>query len=414
MPFFEAVRLALYQIRVQKLKSFFTLLGVMIGVMFLITVVSIVEGMSRYVETDFAARILGGVNTFTISRRPQSFFGPPNEAQRRLYARRPRIFARDIPSMRAALPAGSASSVYGSTFAYAASTFNRPRQVQATAGEPDIFRIKRYNITAGRIFNGREQQDGARVAVIGTEIAEHFFPDLNPLGRTLRVGDDSYEIIGLIEKQGSVFGFSLDRLVIAPSTSPMMRVTNPAGDIGNFIVEARDAASMTDAMERVREVMRGQRHLGPSVPDNFAIEAASTGASFFDSIKEKLVLFGTALPAIGLVVGAMVIMNIMLVAVAERTREIGVRKALGARRQDILAQFLIEAATLSVVGAAIGIALGIALAKVIAAVTPLPASVAPWSIAMALTLGAGVGIVAGYYPASRASRLDPIAALRAE
>jgi putative ABC transport system permease protein len=414
MPIFEAIRLALYQIRVQKLKSFFTLLGVMIGVMFLITVVSIVEGMSRYVETDFAARILGGLNTFTVSRRPASFFGPPNEAQRRLYARRPRIYARDIPAMRDALPAGTNSSVYGTTFAYANSTWNRPRQVQASAGEPDIFQIKRWKITDGRTFNGREQQDGARVAVIGTEVAEYFFPNLNPIGRTLRVGDDSYEVIGLIEKQGSVFGFSLDRLVVAPSTSPMMRVTNPAGDVGSFTVEARDAASMADAMERVREVMRGQRHLGPSVPDNFSIETAATGASFFDSIKEKLVLFGTALPAIGLVVGAMVIMNIMLVAVAERTREIGVRKALGARRRDIMAQFLIEAATLSVVGAAIGIALGILLAKAIAAVTPLPASVAPWSIAMALSLGAGVGIAAGYYPASRASRLDPITALRAD
>ena len=252
------------------------------------------------------------------------------------------------------------------------------------------------------------------MVVIGTEVAEHFFPNLNPLGRMLRVGNDSYEIIGMIEKQGSVFGFSLDRLVIAPFTSPIMRVTNPAGDIGSFMVEARDAASMTDGMERIREVMRAQRKLGPVVPDNFSIESSATGASFFDSIKQKLVLFGTALPAIGLVVGAMVIMNIMLVAVAERTREIGVRKALGARRQDIMAQFLIEAATLSVVGAAVGIVLGILLAKLIAAVTPLPASVAPWSVAMALALGAGVGIAAGYYPASRASRLDPITALRAE
>ncbi|MBI3791612.1 MAG: ABC transporter permease, partial [Gemmatimonadetes bacterium] len=306
MPVLEAVWLALHQIRVQKLKSFFTLLGVMIGVMFLITVVSIVEGMSRYVETDFAARILGGVNTFTLSRRPAAFFGPPDEATRRLYARRPRIYARDILPLRAVLPPGSLSSVYGTSFAYANSAYSRPRQVQATAGEPDIFQIKRYNLTAGRVFNGREQQDGARVVVIGTEVAEFFFPSLNPIGRTLRVGNDSYEVIGLIEKQGSVFGFSLDRLAIAPSTSPMMRVTNPAGDVGSFMVEAPDAVSMTDAMEKVREAMRAQRKLGPAIPDNFSVESATSGASFFDSIKQKLVVFGTALPAIGLVVGAMV------------------------------------------------------------------------------------------------------------
>ena len=414
MPFLDAVRLALLQIRVQKLKSFFTLLGVMIGVMFLITVVSIVEGMSRYVETDFAARILGGANTFSLRRRPASFFGPPNEATRRLYARRPRLYARDLLAVRAVIPPGSVSSVDETTFAYANSAWNRPRQVQAVAAEPPYFGMKRYKLTDGRAFNEREVADGARVVVIGTEVAEHFFPNLNPLGRTLRVGDDSYEVIGLIEAQGSVFGFSLDRLAIAPYTSPMGRVTNPGGDIGGFMVEARDAASMADGMERVREVMRAQRKLGPTVPDNFSIETNAAGSAFFDSIKQKLVLFGTALPAIGLVVGAMVIMNIMLVAVAERTREIGVRKALGARRRDIRAQFLIEAATLSVVGAAVGIALGIALAKLIAALTPLPASVAPWSIVLALTVGAGVGIVAGFYPASRASRLDPIAALRAD
>jgi putative ABC transport system permease protein len=316
--------------------------------------------------------------------------------------------------MRGVLPAGTISTAYGTTFATAYSQWNRPRSVQATAGEPDVFAIKRYRITSGRAFNEREQLAGARVAVIGTEVAEHFFPNLNPIGRALRVGDDTYEVIGLIEKQGSVFGFSLDRLVIAPSTSPMMRVTNPAGDIGSFIVEARDEVMMADAMEKVREALRAQRHLGPAVPDNFSIETAAAGSAFFDSIKEKLVVFGTALPAIGLVVGAMVIMNIMLVAVAERTREIGVRKALGARRQDILAQFLIEAATLSLVGAALGITLGIGLAKLIALVTPLPASVAPWSVGMALVVGAGVGIVAGWYPASRASRLDPIAALRAD
>jgi putative ABC transport system permease protein len=148
--------------------------------------------------------------------------------------------------------------------------------------------------------------------------------------------------------------------------------------------------------------------------DNFALETSDAALSFFDALKGKLILFGTALPAIGLVVGAMVIMNIMLVAVAERTREIGVRKALGARRRDIIAQFLVEAATLSVIGAAIGAALGVAIAQLIAAVTPLPASVAPWSLVMALVVGAGVGIVAGIYPASRASRLDPIAALRQE
>src|SRR5690606_12824386 len=145
--------------------------------------------------------------------------------------------------------------------------------------------------------------------------------------------------------------------------------------------------------------------LGPGDDDDFALETSDSALDFFDQLRGRLMLFGTALPAIGLVVGALVIMNIMLVAVAERTREIGIRKALGAKRRDIISQFLIEAATLSVLGAAIGALLGISLAQLIALVTPLPASVAPWSLVAALVVGAGVGITAGIYPASRASRL---------
>lgn len=160
--------------------------------------------------------------------------------------------------------------------------------------------------------------------------------------------------------------------------------------------------------------MRASRRLAPAVPDNFALESSESALNFFAQLKGQMVAFGTALPAIGLIVGAIVIMNIMLVAVAERTREIGIRKALGAKRRDIMRQFLVESASLSVLGAALGIALGVGMAKTVAALSPLPARVAPWSIPMAVLLGAGVGIVAGLYPASRAARLDPIAALRQE
>jgi putative ABC transport system permease protein len=413
VPFFEAVRLALSQIRVQKLKSFFTLLGVVIGVMFLIAVVSIVEGMSRYVEEDFAAKIIGK-NTFSFRRRPDVNVGNVSDETWREYSRRPRIYETDVAVARGALPPGTVSAVENMTFAYANSQYGRPRQVQVIATEPDYFRIKSYNLTSGRLFSPQEAQLGTPVVIIGTEIASHFFRGLDPIGRELRMGGTPYSVIGLLEKQGNVFGFSLDRMVIGPYKSTLSRVTNPRGDIDALVVQAPTRELLDDAMESVREVMRGFRRLPPARPDNFALETSDAALSFFDELKGKLILFGTALPAIGLVVGAMVIMNIMLVAVAERTREIGIRKALGAKRRDILSQFLVESATLSVFGAAIGIGLGIALAKVVAAVSPLPASVAPWSIALALLVGAGVGIVAGMYPASRAARLDPIAALRQE
>jgi len=300
------------------------------------------------------------------------------------------------------------------TFANASVAGARPKSLQTVATDPDYFRIKKYDLSAGRAFTQQEADLGLPVAVIGAEVVESFFPDLDPIGREVRVGGIPYRVIGVIEKQGMVFGFSLDRLFIAPYKSPLSRVTNPRGDITGMVVQTATREEMDGAMEDAREALRGFRQLRPGQRDDFSLETQDQALSFFDGIKSKLIVFGTALPAVGLVVGAMVIMNIMLVAVAERTREIGIRKALGARRRDILLQFLIEAATLSLVGAALGIALGFSLAQVIAALTPLPAAVAPWAIGAALVLGAGVGIAAGLYPASRAALLDPIAALRQE
>ena len=412
MPLFEAVRLALQTIRVQKLKSFFTLIGVMIGVMFLIAVVSIVEGMSDYVENDFAAKIIG-VNTFDVRRWP-NFTPDESDDEWRQYLRRPRIYSPDYEIVRDALGGAYRFARVNETFMPALSAGIRPRDVQAIATDASYFDIKRFGITNGRAFTQQEVASGAKVLVIGSEVAEYYWPNLDPVGRQLRIGGQFYDVIGVIEPQGSVFGFSMDRLAIAPFTSPMARSIRPRGDIGRITVQAPDREVLESGMEEVREALRGFRRLGPGQKDDFALETSDAALSFFDELKGKLILFGTALPAIGLVVGALVIMNIMLVAVAERTREIGVRKALGAKRRDIIAQFLVEAATLSVIGAAIGAALGVGMAQLIAALTPLPASVAPWSLLFALVVGAGVGIAAGIYPASRASRLDPIAALRQE
>ncbi len=412
MPFFESVALALNTIRVQKLKSFFTLLGVMIGVMFLIAVVSIVQGMSNYVENDFAAKIIG-VNTFTFRRRPN--FNPnTTDDQWREFQRRPRIYVADALLVRSVLPTGNKAAIVNQSFLYASSKLSRPRQVQAIATEASYFDIKKLVVESGRAFSAQEVGAGAKVIVIGTDVADHLFNGLDPLGREVRIGGMPYTVIGVLEKQGSVFGFSLDRQAIVPWTTPVSRLIQPKGDLQSMIVQGSSREEMQDGIENAREAMRGSRHLAPGRPDNFALETEDSALAFFDGLKRQMIVFGTALPAIGLVVGAMVIMNIMLVAVAERTREIGIRKALGARRIDILSQFLIEASTLSVIGAGIGIALGLLAAKIVSWLTPLPAAVAPWSIAMALVLGAGVGIVAGVYPASRAARLDPIAALRQE
>ncbi len=412
MPFHEAVRLALQQIRVQKLKSFFTLLGVMIGVMFLIAVVSIVTGMSKYVEEDFAGRMLGA-NTFTVRRFPW-FGNNTTEEEWKEWQRRPRVYHRDVAMVRNSLPEGTHYAIESQETLWATSIYSRPRQIEAHAVEGDYFTIKKYDLSSGRIFTTQEAELGTPVIVIGDEVAGFFFPGLSPLGRELRIGGMPYTVIGVIEHQGSLFGQSLDKTGFAPFNSPLHRLTNPRGDIDGLMVQAPNDLMMRDAMETVREVIRANRGLRPAVPDNFVMETSESALQSFNQIKGIMTIAGTALPAIGLVVGGMVIMNIMLVAVAERTREIGIRKALGARRKDIMRQFLVEAATLSTLGAVLGIGLGILGADIISWNTPLPAAVAPWSIVVATLLGTVVGIVSGILPARKASRLDPIDALRQE
>ena len=413
MPLYEAVRLALGTLRVQKLKSFFTLLGVTISVMFLIAVVSIVEGMGRYVEQDFAAKFLG-VNVFNVRRFPD-INTDITEAEWRAWQRRPRIVPTDGYAIRDALPPEGSWALQDIIWATGTSLYrNGGPQIMAQAVTPDFFRIKNLVVEKGRAFTAQDDLIGAPVVVIGTDIAEHYFPSLDPIGRELRVNRVPFHVIGVLEKQGSVFGMSLDRQVLAPLSSSMGKLTRARFNLYGVVVQAPNPAALENMKEIAREVMRRRHSLRPGQPDDFVFETSESALQQWMSIKKFLVLAGMVLPAIGLVVGAIVIMNIMLVAVAERTREIGIRKSLGARRRDILAQFLVESATLSIVGAAIGVALGIGLSQAVAAVSPLPAAVAPWSVVMAVVIGAGVGIIAGAYPASRAAKLDPIFAMRQE
>ena len=412
MPFLDAVRLALAQIRVQKLKSFFTLLGVTIGVMFLIAVVSIVEGMSSYMEHDFVGKLVG-VNTITLRQQPE-IGGNLSEADWRAMQRWPRVLITDVQPVVDALPPGTLWSAEGNDNVAISSQWSPPKQLQASAVEGDYFKIREMKIEKGRVITPQEMAMGTPVVVIGQEIATRFFPKLDPLNRPLKVAGLPYTVVGVAESQGSIFGLSMDRFVIAPYRSPLRHTVNRPNVLDGIKIKVAGDADMTETQEAVRQVMRARHKLRPSQPDNFTVETSESALTFWAKIKSKLVIAGVVLPAIGLIVGAIVIMNIMLVAVSERTREIGIRKALGARRRDIMSQFLVEAATLSTVGAVIGIIMGILLAQVIAAVSPLPAAVAPWSIAAGVLVGAGVGIISGIYPASRASRLDPIAALRAE
>ena len=414
MNVFEAVRLALQTIRVQKLKSFFTLLGICIGVMFLIAVVSIVDGMGRYMENDLVGKIIG-INTFELRHRPNINIGDVDESVWEEYRKRRRIMESDVDPVVAALPEGTHWAMYAQDNLKVESQYSRPRSGQISAIGGEYFEIKKLGVTSGRLFTQQEMTYGENVVVLGPDLVKRLFPGLDPLGRQVKMGGLPYTVVGIGEAQGSAFGISFDNYVIAPFKAPIHRLLNRQPKVIDAIaVQASNTQLLTEAQERVRSVMRARHRLHPGQKDDFTMETSETALEFWNKLKRYLVIAGVALPAIGLVVGAIVIMNIMLVAVAERTREIGIRKALGARRSDILAQFLIESATLSTVGAGLGIALGLGLASLISALTPLPTSVAPWSVAVGVLLGAGVGIVSGVYPASRASLLDPVAALRSE
>ena len=413
MSFLDAVRLAFQTIRAQKLKSGFSIIGVFIGVMFLIAVVSVVEGMNRYMTDKFAGTILG-VNTFRLRQFPDVQLGNVTDSMWRVWARRPRVSYEDALAVMHGLTVPVLAAWESNTRGLLTAGRRQAKDVQVTAATERYFEIRSLTIEQGRAFTAQEVQAGLPVLVLGHDLAEKLFEGRDPIGGEVKIFDIPYHVIGVVEKQGNLFGLSLDKFAVAPATAPLRRFVNPPRVVDALAVKANSPSEMREAMSQAEAVMRSRRHLRPLQADDFALETADEVLDFWGKISGILRFALPFLPGIALVVGGIVIMNIMLMAVAERTREIGIRKSLGARRSDILRQFLVEATTLATVGAAAGVGVGIALAAVVAAISPLPAAVAPWSIVVGVILGAGVGIIAGVYPATRAARLDPITALRAE
>ena len=404
---------ALGQIRANKLRSFFTLLGVIVSVTFLVAVVAIIQGMNAYVRENVAGAIIGA-NSFQVRRTPINFARFSDDDWRRAQ-RRPKIGPEDAEIIMAAIPDAVAISLQSGWPTPQADLVwgNRSLGDALILGvTPPYQVVQDYRVASGRPLTELDVAERRAAVVIGSQIAENLFESVDPVGRSIRILGEQFEIVGVNARKGRVLGQSFDGFVLMPITR--FEMLYGRRNTTTVSVKMANAVDVGPAMQRAEEAMRVGRRLRPAEENNFSIETSDALVEFWKTLTRVLFAVLPAVVGIGIVVGGIVIMNIMLMSVSERTHEIGIRKAVGARSQDIERQFLAEAIVLATLGGIIGVLWGWALASLVAQVSPLPARVTSWSIGVALTLGAGVGILFGVYPARRAARLDPVASLRAD
>ena len=409
----DVVATALAQILANKLRSFFTLLGIIVSVAFLVAVVAIIQGMNAYVKENVAGAVIG-TNAFQVRRTPIQVGLFDDEEMKRV-ARRPRVTAADAEAVRLALPDAEAISLQSGWPTPMADVVWRDR----TVGDALVFGVtppyqvvQDYRFAEGRPLEEIDVRERRYVAVIGGEIAEKLFEGVSPVGRRIRLLGEQFEVVGVVARKGRVLGQSFDGFVLLPL--PTFEMLYGRRLTTTISVKMRDAGEVAGAMARAEEAMRVAHRLRPGQENDFSVETADALIDFWKKLTAVLFSVIPAVVGIGIVVGGIVIMNIMLMAVNERTREIGIRKAVGATSRDIRRQFLAEAIALSALGGLAGVTAGWGFAELIALLSPLPARVSLWSVLLAVGLGAGVGVLFGVYPASRAARLDPITALRAE
>ncbi|MBI5835848.1 MAG: ABC transporter permease [Candidatus Eisenbacteria bacterium] len=411
----EVVGMALEAMRANKMRSFLTTLGVVIGVSTVIAMGAMVQGLDRSMARQF--RTFG---SHILWIRPFAQNGPRNGPLPDSLRMRHSFTEEDLVAIRENCPAvKKIAPIKGIDGAPSVEYRNlKARSGNVLGTTSDYIEISGMDLARGRVFTDGETSHSGQVVLLGQDIMETLFPNTPAVGKTIHIGGIPFVVVGELARRGKMFGQSTDNFLIIPYTA--LRKFFPGEEGGDrqneFAMKAKPVREdqMTAAIDQITEVLRRQRHLKSRQADNFSIETDDALINLYHQMTGAIYLVMMAISSIALMVGGIGVMNIMLVSVKERTREIGVRMALGARRADILTQFLLEAATLTGVGGVLGILLGAGLSGLVSLLTPLPSAVAPWSVFAGLALSVGTGLFFGIYPAYRASRLDPIDALRYE
>jgi putative ABC transport system permease protein len=407
MEFKEALSLALQSLWANKLRSVLTLLGVVIGVASVIAVVTLVNGANMFVIQKFSSY---GADVFTLTKAP-SFSTNPDDYMK--FQKRKNILFSDFEYIQencrhcegmGAQQASTAKLVRGTQAITDATVRGYTWQMP---------QLQNLDITEGRGLTSTDDEHASRVAIIGTDVQDNLFPGTDPIGQELRVDGSPYTVVGVVEKQGSTFGQSQDNWVGIPLET-YQKAYGTQKTVTIYVKAGSAGPKLEQAADEVRVLMRAARHDAPGKEDSFSLDTNNTLVGFASALTNSFGLVLGAIALISLIVGGIVIMNIMLVSVTERTREIGIRKALGARRQDILLQFLIESGVMAGIGGFFGVMLGVGVAEAITLIAGFPSAVAAWSVIAGLIMATATGIFFGVYPARKAAELDPIVALRAD
>jgi putative ABC transport system permease protein len=407
----EVFRMAIDSLRAHKLRSFLTILGIVIGVMTVIGMVSIIQGLNKSFLSELQA---AGSDMIIIRKNEGIQMGRQSEEERT----RKDLTFDDVKAIETGAPLvkAVAVSVYVSVFdpvevKYQSAKSDNAMVIGMNEKWPVVMSL--YLPQLGRFITESEVTRNARICVLGSELADTLFPTTNPIGKEIRVGPEAFTVVGVLSKRGQMFGQSRDNFVGLPITT-LMKYFSYEKDGLEIMASPRQSEMLGETIEQITGVLRQRRKVPYGKPNDFAVMTQDSLVDLYNQLTGAAYLVMIVISSIGLLVGGIGVMNIMLVSVKERTREIGIRKAIGARSGDILKQFLIEAVFLTGTGGLIGVLAGFGVALIVRAATPLPAAVSPWSVVLGLSVSATIGLFFGIVPAQKAAHMDPIVSLRYE